>query len=314
MLHPHFDENIVIWDDAYSGRYQPPPEGYCQQFELQWKMALDKRLDYACHPGACTDEDYIADRIYEWTGRHPKGTGFKYDFGGVRVLDHPIAVEWIQEKDCIDIACGMGRWTKVMQALGAKSVTSVDISESALQNVRQFNPNTFSGNIMEIPREYPQWIGRFDFVNLWGVAMATHNPLRAFLSAACTVKPGGRLYMMVYSPEGMHGTTLVNVQRKKFHRLKTIEERLAFVDDVYHRKWDKSYSLLENIKNYTRNLRKLPKGGKIGVLDMLEPYYNWVIPLRVIYGWMDKGGFRDVIILNEFEKPKCAYHVMGIKQ
>lgn len=311
MKNPHFDENLVIWSDEYSGRY-PPPE-YSSQFELQWKIALEGNPEYYNGPGVNLDDHYIDDRIYEWTGHHPTGADSFDSSMGVRVLDHPLNADLIKGKKCIDIGCGMGRWTRTMMRLGAASVLSVDISDSALTSVKKYNPNARRVNIMEIPADHPDLVGRFDFANLWGVAMCTHDPLKAFISASSTVASGGALYLMVYAPEGLHGERLTNIQRRKFAELSTIEEKLAFVDRVHQRKWDRSYPLTENLKNLARNILRRPKGYKVGVLDMLHPFYNWVIPLDVIRGWMRKGGFREMIVLNENENPKCAYHVLGMK-
>lgn len=234
---------------------------------------------------------------------------------GSRVLDNPVDPKLIKGKKCIDIGCGMGRWTRTMQSLGAKEVLSVDVSESALKSTSRFNPNTLEANIMELPNEHKELKEQFDFGNLWGVAMCTHDPKKAFESAAFTIKPGGALYLMVYAPEGIHNTSLANAQRKKFNSLNTVDEKLAFVDEAHARKWDWSYPLRDNVMNVTRNMRHLPKGSKIGFLDMLEPFYNWTIPLDVIETWMKNNNFSRMIVLNEGEtgKARCAHHILGIK-
>lgn len=314
MLNPHFDQNRIIWSDDYSGQYEPPV--YNEQFDLQWKIALEGDQEYYNNPGTSVDDGYIEDRVYEWTGKHPtNGTGFHDGTMGSRVLDNPLDPDHIKGKKCIDIGCGMGRWTRTMQYLGAKDILSVDVSESALKSTARFNPNILEANIMELPKEHPELKEQFDFGNLWGVAMCTHDPQKAFKSAAFTIKPGGALYLMVYAPDGIHNTRLTNARRKKFNDLNTVEERLALVDTVHARKWDWDYPLIDNILNVTRNLRRLPKGSKIGFLDMLEPFYNWTIPLDVIEGWMKDNGFGRMIVLNEGEKGKmrCAHHVLGIK-
>jgi hypothetical protein len=122
-MHPHnpyFDENKVVWRDEYSGRYPPPPTGYDEQFNLQWKLALEGRSEY---------------------------------------LDNP-------------------------------------------ESVTRFNSQVARANIMEIPREHPEWVEAFDFANCWGVAMCTHDPLETFRSAAATVKPGGPCICMSMVPRG----------------------------------------------------------------------------------------------------------------
>lgn len=312
MLNPHFDHDRIAWSDRYAGEYEPPE--YDEQFELQWRIGLAGDNEYFANPGASTDDSYIDDRIYEWTGRHPSGTqGFHDPTMGVRVLDHPIDPSLIAGRSCVDIGCGMGRWTRTAQRLGAREVLSIDISESAIESTRRFNSNVLRTNVVELASEHPEFGGKFDFAVIWGVAHHTHNPKRTFESAAFTVKPGGALYLMVYSPEGIHNLPITSVLRQRFHRLKTVEKRLAFVDHVHQREWDTEYGLTLNIRNWLRNALDRPRWSKLSLLDMMEPFYNWVIPLTVIDGWMDANGFETVTLLNEHESPKVAYHVLGRK-
>lgn len=71
MRNPHFDDGRLVWDDSYSGHYEP--RVYAEQFELQWKIALDGNEEYYRYAGASVDDPDIDDRVYEWTGRHPSG-------------------------------------------------------------------------------------------------------------------------------------------------------------------------------------------------------------------------------------------------
>ena len=43
----------------------------------------------------------------------------------------------IQGKNCLDAGCGIGRYTYIMQTLGANSVKSIDISSEAIKNVKK---------------------------------------------------------------------------------------------------------------------------------------------------------------------------------
>lgn len=308
---PHFDEAKVIWSDEYSGKYGPPPTGYHKQFDLEWKLALEGRAGYFDNPGASTADEYIDDRVYEWTGVHPRAlTGFADTSMGVRRLDVPVDPGLIAGKRAIDIGCGLGRWTRTLLRLGAASVQAVDMSDSALKSVAQFTPHVTRADIMTIPKEHPEWVGAFDFANFWGVAMCTHDPLRAFLSAASTVKPGGAMYLYVYAPEGIHGMKLTNVQRRHFHDLSSVDERLRYVDQVYERRWQPQIPLRDNLKNAARRILGRPKGSKHGVLDLLQPFYNWVIPLEVVGGWSSKAGFRSHTLLNPNEPRRCGFHML----
>jgi SAM-dependent methyltransferase len=200
-----------------------------------------------------------------------------------------------------------------MQYIGAADVLSVDMSESALNSTRRFNPNALKADILKLPEQHPELGGQFDFANLWGVAMCTHDPRKAFASAAFTVKPGGAMYLMVYAPEGPHNRRETILARRKFHSLHSVQEKLAFVDKVHGRRWESTFPIGHNCRNVVRNILDRPKGYKIGYLDMLEPFYNWVIPVEVIEGWMKQNGFTQMTVLNQNETNKCAHHVLGRK-
>jgi SAM-dependent methyltransferase len=308
MVNPHFDQNRVVWKDEYSGLYQPPV--YHEQFEKQWRLALEN-MEYGETPGSSVSEAYIADRVYEWTGVRPGGGGFHDPGMGSRVLDERVDPDLIRGKKCLDLCCGMGRWTKVMQSIGAAEVLSTDLSASALASVSRFNPNTREVDLMTLPEQHPDLVGAFDFTNCWGVVHHTHDPLKAFQVAAGTVAPGGALYLMVYAPSGIHAQPLTNRQRKIFHAIDNVEERLAFVERVWRREWDWRYPLIDNLKNRAHNFLGRDKGYLLGVMDMLSPQYNWVIPRDTVFGWMRSAGFQEVIHLNHGQQNPCAHHVLG---
>lgn len=54
------------------------------------------------------------------------------------------------------------------------------------------------------------------------------------------------------------------------------------------------------------------RGHKVGVLDMLSPFYNWVIELDTVLNWMDRAGFKQAVHLNYDDPTPCAFHVLGM--
>ncbi len=85
------------------------PTRYSKQFDLQCELAL-KNKDYFNYSGASTDDDYIYDRVFEWTGKYPI-TNNKFIHPGVssRVLVYLLDPKIIKNRKCIDIGYGMGR-------------------------------------------------------------------------------------------------------------------------------------------------------------------------------------------------------------
>lgn len=233
---------------------------------------------------------------------------------GVRRLDIPIDEELIRGKRCVDVGCGMGRWTKTMLAIGAESVLSIDLSQSGLDSVRKFNPNVLAADVTTLKQEHADLESRFDFGVSWGVVHHTHDPSLAFRNAAWTIAPGGALYLMVYAPEGVHGLELTARRRSRFHRMRNVSGRLQYVDTLASHRWDPAASLLVNAKQFAKRALRRPPASKVGILDMLEPFYNWVIPLKAAEDWFIKNGFSRPVLLNHAEKRKCAYHLLGRKR
>lgn len=303
---PHFDDHRVVWSDAYSGQYAPI--AYDQQFDDQWRLFLEGREGFRDHTGVETSDEYIDDRIAELTGvrdflwRREWGvfaplmsriTGrtqraARRGVGGRLWLEPKFPIDFLRGRSCLDAGCGAGRWTKTMKSLGAR-VKSIDVSRHGLASTRRFNDDVERCSLFEIPGR-PDLHRAFDFTLCWGVAMCTHDPRAAFDAVASTVGPGGRLYLMVYAPT-YHSSPEVLAWRERYHReCRTFEQKLAF-----------AYEVADSPEN------------AINLLDMLNTFYNWVIPEDVCLGWFRANGFRDVALLNRNEPDACGLHVVGTR-
>lgn len=290
LINPHFDQNRVVWQDKYSGIYEPVD--YSEQFDHEWRLFLENKTGFKQHTGVETDDTWINDRIFDLTGvENYLGLDTQAenrDMGGRQNLDLRFSPKYFQRKRCLDAACGAGRWTKTLLALGAK-VKSIDVSEHGLASVRRFNEDVERLDIFDIPKRQDLHEA-FDFTINWGVVMCTHDPKVAFENVARTVKPGGGLYIMVYAPT-LHNSPEILGYRKHYHTLATFDEKLAY-----------AYTIADKPEN------------AINYLDMLHTFYNWVVPEETIHGWYHANGFMDVITLNASEKRPGSYHVFGRKR
>ncbi|PPD04279.1 MAG: hypothetical protein CTY29_06340 [Methylobacter sp.] len=306
LPNPDFDDGLTIWDDVYTGQYQPVV--YSEQFDGQWRLFLERKRGYCNHTGVETSDQYIDDRIYELTGVRDvmlrrrfgafagmasklskmAGKHSKRAVGGKLYLEPKFPLDYFQGKKCLDIGCGAGRWTRTLLMLDAQ-VKSVDVGENALRSTRRFNADTEYLDIFDI-QSRADLHAAFDFVLCWGVIMCTHDPKIAFQQVASTVKPGGSLYVMVYAPT-YHVSEFVRATRLKFHReCKTAEEK----------------------QNFVMNIAEDPDNA-INYMDMLNTFYNWTIPQEVVTNWFKEAGFKSVVVLNEHEPHNCAWHVLGTK-
>lgn len=301
---PHFDDERVVWDDAYSGEYGPVQ--YDSQFDSQWELYREQASGFANLAGVETRDPWIDERILELTGEEGFLQKQKYGVVGYRLLDFfrkkkklglgtkfrlqpAFAIDHFRGKQCLDVGCGAGRWTRTLKSLGA-NVKSTDMSQHGLQSTRQFNDDVEELDLFAIPRR-SDLQARFDFTICWGVIMHTHDPRAAFDAVAATVAPGGELYTMIYAPEGMHNSPEVREHRRVYHReLSDAEQKFEYAKKIAGK-----------------------SGNVLGHLDMLNTFYNWVVPESVIHNWYRTHGLDDVVTLNAHEQPKCAYHVVGRK-
>lgn len=298
---PHFDLDLLVWSDDYSGCFQPPPDEYFEQFDEKWRLVLeDASGTYGFNQGAGVqlDDDAIDLLVYEWTGKWDIANS-KQPQPQRRVIAGAVPEKLIRNKKCIDAGCGNGRWTRVIQELGAAEVLSVDVSEHSLKSVSRFNSQTLQADLSQLSTDHPDLVDAFDFANLWGVAHHTHDPRETFMQVASTVKSGGSIYVMLYDVDGHHATQLTNNYRKVFASLTDPDERLGFVAAVADRRWHKYIPMIERLKNIRRNILSLPKSNKIGVLDRMMPWYNWTVPVDVAVKWMKDAGFKHVEVLND---------------
>jgi SAM-dependent methyltransferase len=305
---PHFDDDRVIWSDAYSGQYQPVR--YDEQFDHQWKLFLERKIGFRDHTGVETADEYIDDRIREITGvedyllrrRWGALTGVvkrltgrasrseRRGIGGRLYLEPKFPIDFFRNKRCLDVGCGAGRWTRVLVSLGG-SVKATDVSEHGLASTRRFTGDVEYLNLFDIIPARPDLHSAFDFTLCWGVVMCTHDPRLAFANVARTVKPGGSLYCMVYAPT-FHASEYVLKARRRYHReLHTPEERFAYV-----------YELAGDDRDNAINYH-----------DMLNTFYNWTIDEDTVKAWCRSNGLSEPVFLNANEPHKSTHHVLAVK-
>lgn len=93
---------------------------------------------------------------------------------------------------------------------------------------------------------------------------------------------------MVYAPT-YHSSDAVREMRRKFHReCRTAEEKIDFV-----------FNVAEDPAN------------AINYMDMLNTFYNWTVPEKVVHEWFRRAGFTEVVTLNKDERYNAAWHIIG---
>lgn len=292
LCNPHFDDHRLVWSDEWSGLYSPPPAGYWTQFNEKWALWKNNYTSQHMPQGM---QNHFAEPTKDWLAYN--SASFLEKTGGSFNLDRPFSRDFFRDKDILDVACGLGRWTYVMLNQSPRKVVSIDISPVAIEVVKTVNPHAYQTDIFDLlgNRDYA---ANFDFTLAWGVVMNTHDPRLAFANVASTVRKHGSLYVYVYGEDSFHASVHFNMVRKTFHALKTFEERIAFAEQT----------------NPACTLPGTEIRNLLGWYDALCPYFNWTIPLEVMVQWYRDNAFRNITLLNRSEiesNNACGYHVLG---
>jgi SAM-dependent methyltransferase len=128
--------------------------------------------------------------------------------------------DW-QDKEFLDVGCGMGRNSYWPLNYGAAGGVAIDIDERSLESARR-NLNLFPGlqlmrsSVYDLPFE-----DRFDLAFSIGVIHHLERPETALEKMVHAVKPGGRVLIWVYGREnnGWLVTVLDPLRRLLFSRL-----------------------------------------------------------------------------------------------
>lgn len=151
-------------------------DNYSESFGYQWNIHSNTQLD--SNSGLSISRD----RLFAATG------------WGSRLLNG---------QRILEAGSGAGRFTEVLVDTKAK-LYSFDFSRAVDANARNNgsadNLTLFQGDIFNIPFSD----GYFDHVLCLGVIQHTPDPESAFFSLASKVKPGGKLYIDVYTRSWNH--------------------------------------------------------------------------------------------------------------
>lgn len=109
-----------------------------------------------------------------------------------------LSEDWFKGKRVVDIGCGAGRFTYGMLTMGA-IVTACDQSDAGLERTAKLSAE-HADRLTLKKIDLLRWddLGDFDLGFCFGVVHHTGNTYAAIRNVALKVKPGGRLFLMVY--------------------------------------------------------------------------------------------------------------------
>ena len=209
----------------------------------------------------------------------------------------------------LDIGTGSGRIPKSLQDTGCH-IYAVDIHKNlhlVADELKNFeNVSFFQADLFRLPFKD----GFADIAWSSGVIHHTPNPAKAFAAIARKVKPGGRIFLSVYSKDLHHYRLLRRLMPFARHlpvactyflaTLVAVPAYLAFntalflVRLMYHNRKPPYRFLGFEIEN-TRS--QSYRGILLNIFDQIHPHYQSEHSVDEVRGWFTANGLSDVTIV-----------------
>lgn len=185
--------------------------------------------------------------------------------------------EWFAGKKVLDAGCGQGRWSYALAELGVAKLHSVDISTGGVARTREVTAR-FGDRVEVHQKNLLEDLGfepDFDLVWCFGVLHHTGDTYRGFRNVQKLVKPGGYLFLMLYT-----------------------EPRPDRPDDyAYYHEMFEMRCRLRNLP-FEEKVRRLEEryGPDLlhGYFDAISPDINDLYRWDEIVHWLLSAGFTDV--------------------
>jgi SAM-dependent methyltransferase len=204
-----------------------------------------------------------------------------------------LAVSDLEGKTVLDVGCGMGRFTEVASASGAR-VVGMDLSRavfSAEANLAH-RPNVaiVQGDALD-----PPFIdASFDVIYSIGVLHHTPDTRRAFLSLVRLLRPGGRMAIWVYSSERRWRWALSDLYRRRTvkmprERLLAWCRRVEPLGRFYRTRLGRYLHPLLPVSTHPQHDWRV-----LDTLDWYSPRFQWKHRWTEVEGWFEEAGLGEI--------------------
>jgi 2-polyprenyl-3-methyl-5-hydroxy-6-metoxy-1,4-benzoquinol methylase len=246
--------------------------------EVARLAALERRAAWLSRRNSEQRTQTKASFDYQWQ-HMPTGKSLPSDpefmAGLEQQLCDMIAVpkEWFRGKRVVDIGCGIGRFSYGLLSLGA-TVTSCDQSEAALNRTaelcRPFADRSTLKRIDLLEWDEP---GDYDLAFSFGVVHHTGNTYLAIDNVCRKVRPGGRLFLMIY---GVPETRLAFLEVNEYERI---------AEEIRDLSFDERQQLL---------LKRFGPDKAHGWFDATSPRINDRLTFEEIHDLLSELGFHNI--------------------
>lgn len=184
-----------------------------------------------------------------------------------------LPADWFKEKSILDAGCGMGRFTYGLLTLDAH-VTACDQSPWAIKQTQKLCA-PYAGHLTTVQANLLHDLlpEKFDMVFSFGVVHHTGNTYLAIKNVCHMVKPGGKVYFMIYGfPESIDD----------FRELNTYDQLRSQLQDLSFDEKHQQLALL------------FPKEHLHGWFDAVSPEINDLLTYHECVKLLKSLGFTNI--------------------
>jgi 2-polyprenyl-6-hydroxyphenyl methylase/3-demethylubiquinone-9 3-methyltransferase len=125
----------------------------------------------------------------------------------------------------LDVGCGSGLFSLAAVQLGAGPVRSFDYDQDSVTTTASLKERRGGdagdwaierGDVLD--RGYVSTLGQWDVVYSWGVLHHTGDMRAAWENVACSVAPGGQLFISIYNDQGVRSRAW-SIIKRTYHRV-----------------------------------------------------------------------------------------------
>lgn len=163
-----------------------------------------------------------------------------------RFMANSFDMDWFKDKRCLDVGCGGGRYSIAMAREGAAGVVGIDIGLEGLKDAairaKDYPQIAFKeGSVLDIPFSDNE----FDFVFCAGVLMITGEPEVGFKELCRVLKPGGKIYLLLYATGGVRWPAVMDY-RQCLQKVPEKVLKMVMFDDQFQP--NKVRTLMDDLK------------------------------------------------------------------
>lgn len=241
--------------------------------------AAERRAAWRSHRQNALGSQTKASFDYQWE-HIPTGRALPSDAGFMAGLEPQLLEllrvprEWFAGKRVVDIGCGIGRYSYGLLGLGA-AVTACDQSEAALRRTGELC-RPFADRLTLKRIDLLEWdeVADYDLAFSFGVVHHTGNTYLAIDNVCRKVRPGGRVFMMIYG---------VPQTRPAFEEVNTYERIAA---EMHGLAFDERKAVLES---------RFGPDRAHGWFDATSPRINDRLTSEEIHDLLAELGFGNIV-------------------